>query len=451
MEATSKNPIDMLIIVAVVLLAGVAGTWFFVGGEDAELASAPGLDTIPPAAQQAAEIAEAQDNQALLGLARLAMEAGQLLQPEGNCALDYFKRVLATEPDNEAALDGMERVLDSVALSSETALAAGNIGAALGAYESLQQAAPTSTQTFAVRQLLVDRQTELSERAGRLIENERFDDAAAMLDQAAQFSASEPELLSATRARLDEARTAAETVEPAPVVAAVSKPSPAKPAPKKAAPAKAAPKPAAQPAEPEKDPTDELFVSALARLASDKLVEPRSDSALFYYEEIASLAPGDADLNAFRNDLAEAMLEKASASFNAGNIADTEKWLAYVTGIDPQNPTVASVQAQVVQRRIDAESKRVIPMEELEIVKFVEPRYPKRAAREQVSGWADVQFTVSEDGRPEEIEVIDVSDKGYFESATRQAVSKWRFKPREYQGRVIQQRVGVRVSFSFDS
>ena len=169
MEATSKNPIDMLIIVAVVLLAGVAGTWFFVGGEDAELASAPALDTIPPAAQQAAEIAEAQDNQALLGLARLAMEAGQLLQPEGNCALDYFKRVLATEPDNEAALDGMERVLDSVALSSETALAAGNIGAALGAYESLQQAAPTSTQTFAVRQLLVDRQTELSERAGRLI------------------------------------------------------------------------------------------------------------------------------------------------------------------------------------------------------------------------------------------------------------------------------------------
>ncbi len=456
MEANSKNPIDMLIIVAVVLLAGVAGTWFFVGGEDEELVSAPSLDSAATVAQQAAEIAEAQDNQALLGLARLAMEAGQLLQPAGSSALDYFQRILANEPDNMAALDGMERVLDSVALSSETALAAGNVSAALGAYELLKNAAPTSTQTFTVRQLLVDRQTELTERAGRLIENERFDDAEAMLDQAAEFSTSEPELLSATRVLLDEARSAVETVEQAPVVAAVAKPaatkpSAAKPAPKKAAPAKAAPKAAAKPAQPAKDPTDELFVSALARLASGKLVEPRSDSALFYYEEIASLSPGDADLLAFRDDLSEAMLEKASASFSAGNIAETEKWLAYVTGIDADNPTLASIQARVVQRQAEAEGRRVIPMEELELVKFVEPRYPKRAAREQISGWADVQFTVSEDGRPEEIEVIDVSEKGYFESATRQAVSKWRFKPREYQGLVIQQRVGVRVSFSFDS
>mgnify|MGYP000222883148 FL=1 len=235
----------------------------------------------------------------------------------------------------------------------------------------------------------------------------------------------------------------------APVLAAVAKP--AKAAPKNTAPAKAAPKPVAKPAPPESDPTDELFVSALARLASGKLVEPRSDSAYFYYEEIASLAPDHADLVTFRNDLADAMLEKASATFSAGNIADTEKWLAYVSGIDPDNPTLASAQTQLVRRQIDTESKRVIPMEELEIVKFVEPRYPKRAAREQVSGWADVQFTVSEDGKPKEIEVIEVSEKGYFESATRQAVSKWRFKPREYQGQVIQQRVGVRVSFSFDS
>jgi TonB family protein len=454
MEANSKNPIDMLIIVAVVLLAGVAGTWFFVGGEDEELVSAPSLDPAPGVAQQAAEIAEAQDNQALLALARLAMAAGQLLQPEGSSALDYFERVLANEPGNAAALDGIERVLDAVALSSETALAAGNVSAALGAYESLQRAAPTSTQTFTVQQLLIARQTELTKRAGRLIENERFDDAAAMLDQAAEFSTTEPELLSATRTSLEEAREAAKTVEEAPVLAAVAEPSPAKPAkaaPKNTAPAKAAPKPVAQPAPPETDPTDELFVSALARLANGKLVEPRSDSAYFYYEEIASLAPDHADLVTFRNDLADAMLEKASAAFSAGNIADTEKWLAYVTGIDPDNPTLASVQTQLVRRQIDTESKRVIPMEELELVKFVEPRYPTRAAREQVSGWADVQFTVSEDGKPKEIEVVEVSEKGYFESATRQAVSKWRFKPREYQGQVIQQRVGVRVSFSFDS
>ena len=449
MEANSNNPIDMLIIVAVVLLAGVAGTWFFVGGEDDELVSAPSLDPAPGVAQQAAEIAEAQDNQALLALAHLAMAAGQLLQPEGSSALDYFERVLANEPGNAAALDGIERVLDAVALSSETALVAGNVSAALGAYESLQRAAPTSTQTFTVQQLLIARQTELTERAGRLIENERFDDAAAMLDQAAEFSTTEPELLSATRTSLEEAREAAKTVEEAPVLAAVAKP--AKAAPKNTAPAKAAPKPVAKPAPPESDPTDELFVSALARLASGKLVEPRSDSAYFYYEEIASLAPDHADLVTFRNDLADAMLEKASATFSAGNIADTEKWLAYVSGIDPDNPTLASAQTQLVRRQIDTESKRVIPMEELEIVKFVEPRYPKRAAREQVSGWADVQFTVSEDGKPKEIEVIEVSEKGYFESATRQAVSKWRFKPREYQGQVIQQRVGVRVSFSFDS
>jgi TonB family protein len=453
MEANSKNPIDMLIIVAVVLLAGVAGTWFFVGGDEDEQALAPPPVAPEPVAEQMAQIEEAQDNQALLGLARLAMEAGLLVQPEGSSALDYFSRVLENDPDNEAALDGRERVLDNVALSSETALAAGDAANAMAILATLQQVAPNSIQSVMVEQMLTERQTALTERAGRLIENQRFDEAEAMLDEAATFSVIEPQLLADTRIRLGDARdrVAAEAQKAAALAARQSKT-----AKQPAAIAKASGKPKAapgakKPAVEETKPTDELFVSALARLASGKLVEPRSDSALFYYEEIASLSPDHPDLASLRSDLTDAMLEKASASFSAGNSADSEKWLAYVTGIDPKNPTLASLRAQALERQIETESKRVIPMKQLEIVKFVEPRYPTRAARERISGWADVQFTVSKDGTPTEIEVIEVSDKGYFESATRQAVSKWRFKPRQFQGQVIQQRVGVRVNFSFDS
>jgi TonB family protein len=453
MEANSKNPIDMLIIVAVVLLAGVAGTWFFVGGDEDEQALAPPPVAPEPVAEQMAQIEEAQDNQALLGLARLAMEAGLLVQPEGSSALDYFSRVLENDPDNEAALDGRERVLDNVALSSETALAAGDAANAMAILATLQQVAPNSIQSVMVEQMLTERQTALTERAGRLIENQRFDEAEAMLDEAATFSVIEPQLLADTRIRLGDARdrVAAEAQKAAALAARQSKT-----AKQPAAIAKASGKPKAapgakKPAVEETKPTDELFVSALARLASGKLVEPRSDSALFYYEEIASLSPDHPDLASLRSDLTDAMLEKASASFSAGNSADSEKWLAYVTGIDPKNPTLASLRAQALERQIETESKRVIPMKQLEIVRFVEPRYPTRAARERISGWADVQFTVSKDGTPTEIEVIEVSDKGYFESATRQAVSKWRFKPRQFQGQVIQQRVGVRVNFSFDS
>jgi TonB family protein len=453
MEANSKNPIDMLIIVAVVLLAGVAGTWFFVGGDEDEQALAPPPVAPEPVAEQMAQIEEAQDNQALLGLARLAMEAGLLVQPEGSSALDYFSRVLENDPDNEAALDGRERVLDNVALSSETALAAGDAANAMAILATLQQVAPNSIQSVMVEQMLTERQTALTERAGRLIENQRFDEAEAMLDEAATFSVIEPQLLADARIRLGDARdrVAAEAQKAAALAARQSKT-----AKQPAAIAKASGKPKAapgakKPAVGETKPTDELFVSALARLASGKLVEPRSDSALFYYEEIASLSPDHPDLASLRSDLTDAMLEKASASFSAGNSADSEKWLAYVTGIDPKNPTLASLRAQALERQIETESKRVIPMKQLEIVKFVEPRYPTRAARERISGWADVQFTVSKDGTPTEIEVIEVSDKGYFESATRQAVSKWRFKPRQFQGQVIQQRVGVRVNFSFDS
>ncbi len=460
MEANSKNPIDMLIIVAIVLLAGVAGTWFFVGGDEDEQAFAPPPAVPEPVAEQMAQIEEAQDNQALLGLARLAMEAGLLVQPEGSSALDYFSRVLENDPDNEAALDGRERVLDNVALSSETALAAGDAANAIAILATLQQVAPNSIQSVMVEQMLIERQTALTERAGRLIENQRFDEAAAMLDEAATFSIIEPQLLADTRIRLGdardrvaaEARKAAAEAEKAAALAARQ----SKTAKQPSAIAKASGKPKAapgakKPAAGETEPTDELFVSALARLASGQLVEPRSDSALFYYEEIASLSPDHPDLASLRSDLTDAMLEKASASFSTGNSADSEKWLAYVTGIDPKNPTLASLRAQALKRQIEIESKRVIPMKQLEIVKFVEPRYPTRAARERISGWADVQFTVSKDGTPTEIEVIEVSDKGYFESATRQAVSKWRFKPRQFQGQVIQQRVGVRVNFSFDS
>ena len=61
MEANSKNPIDMLIIVAVVLLVGVAGTWFFVSDDEVEQALVPPKAVPEPVAAQVAQIEEAQE------------------------------------------------------------------------------------------------------------------------------------------------------------------------------------------------------------------------------------------------------------------------------------------------------------------------------------------------------------------------------------------------------
>lgn len=73
----------------------------------------------------------------------------------------------------------------------------------------------------------------------------------------------------------------------------------------------------------------------------------------------------------------------------------------------------------------------------LPIVK-VAPIYPSRAQARGIEGWVLVEFTVTAAGTTRDPVVVEAEPTGYFEEAAKQAVLKFRYKPRVVNGNPVE-------------
>ena len=78
----------------------------------------------------------------------------------------------------------------------------------------------------------------------------------------------------------------------------------------------------------------------------------------------------------------------------------------------------------------------------------IEPQYPMRAAERGVEGQCTVQFDVTPDGTPTNIEILQCSSS-LFNSAVTRAVERWRYNPKIVDGVPVARR-GVRTQFDFN-
>jgi len=78
----------------------------------------------------------------------------------------------------------------------------------------------------------------------------------------------------------------------------------------------------------------------------------------------------------------------------------------------------------------------------------IEPQYPMRAAERGVEGQCTVQFDVTPDGTPTNIEILQCSSS-LFNSAVTRAVERWRYNPKIVDGVPVARR-GVRTQFNFN-
>ncbi|MGN0867830.1 MAG: TonB family protein [Oligosphaeraceae bacterium] len=76
--------------------------------------------------------------------------------------------------------------------------------------------------------------------------------------------------------------------------------------------------------------------------------------------------------------------------------------------------------------------------------------FPARARRQGVSGQAVVEFVVSRQGVPEQIQVVSASPPGYFEEAAREAVEKARFQPALREGKPVPCRLRLPLEFHIE-
>ncbi|MFC7290254.1 energy transducer TonB [Hirschia litorea] len=67
-------------------------------------------------------------------------------------------------------------------------------------------------------------------------------------------------------------------------------------------------------------------------------------------------------------------------------------------------------------------------MAEAKVVKQVAPEYPRGAERREMEGSVSLSFDVNDAGAVENVQVVDASTPGVFDSAAIKALSQWKFE-----------------------
>ncbi len=106
---------------------------------------------------------------------------------------------------------------------------------------------------------------------------------------------------------------------------------------------------------------------------------------------------------------------------------------------------------QRVEAKIKSFLARVVadPGEEVQPLIRANPDYPAEAERKGIEGWVYLQFTVTKNGRTEDIVVLDADPKGVFDASAIAAVQGYRYRPRAVDGKPVD-RKGMQIVLSFD-
>ena len=80
----------------------------------------------------------------------------------------------------------------------------------------------------------------------------------------------------------------------------------------------------------------------------------------------------------------------------------------------------------------------------------IAPAYPFSAVATNSEGYVDLRFTITPEGRVENLKFVDGRRQSLFENAISKAVSQWRFKPRVIDGHPVASTSEMRFRFSID-
>jgi protein TonB len=254
----------------------------------------------------------------------------------------------------------------------------------------------------------------------------------------------------------------------------------------------------------------ELLAAARGAYAQHRLVAPAGDNAMEYYQAVLAKDPGnqvatDALREAFpfgvpevekaisQNDFEEAgreigLLSKADPTNytltllrskldaqkklqarqqqqaqlqqqKAADLAAVQQAAAAKAAAEKEAAAKLAAEQQAAAAKVAAASPKPAtpapppqPAGETRaavVVAPASPSYPIQAARNQTSGYAVVEFTISTDGAVENPHVIDSAPRRVFDSAAVQAVTQSKLKRAFMDGKPIASTLRRRIDFKF--
>lgn len=198
------------------------------------------------------------------------------------------------------------------------------------------------------------------------------------------------------------------------------------------------------------DRIEQLLAKARARLAAGALVRPQRGSAAFYLSTIAAHHPDSGEAAAadrVRRALAHALVVRAEAAARAGqrgaarrDLAAARRWGARGDALQ-----AAAVLAAAPAGPTAAQLAEVA--QHLRRTHYVAPVYPQQALADRISGEVIVQYVVDKSGRTRGLQVVTARPSGVFDRAALAAIGHWRYTPPKFRGEPVD--VPVRTAIRF--
>jgi TonB family protein len=186
-----------------------------------------------------------------------------------------------------------------------------------------------------------------------------------------------------------------------------------------------------------------------ARLEHGALLEPATDSAHFYLEQLAQQAPGDPLTQRARSAYGARLLDEARAALRAQDFPGTRRWLAEARGAGAEATAVAAVETALNSAQKDVQqAASYLDAAALTRTRYVAPKFPDLARTRGIDGWVDLRFLVGTDGAVSDVDVLGAQPAGVFEQAALEAVRHWRYQPVVQDGHAVSQRARVRLRFT---
>jgi TonB family protein len=378
-------------------------------------------DTDLPATMQTTQVGAAPIEDVIktkLGSAQIAYLSGRLIDPRGDNALEYYKAVLALQPDNADAKAGARKVIDTLEQRVVKAIGERNAPRSVRAWTALQRAAPDHPQLDALRAQLL----ALSRAAPK---------------RATGPSPSTHAVASAPPSSTAEADRAAAELAEKELEAAIAR----ELADQEAAAAATLQEPSL---------AEEVAAAALLR-ERGALIAPVGNNAFDTVAALLQRYPDSEEIRSEQQRLAIALLNRSRTALTANELDEAATLIDRADALMPDTPAVRTLREQLDAAQQQREfATNIVQAARLKRVREVAPVYPRDAMKAGTEGLVQVEFTIAPDGTTKDLRVVDSTPKKVFDKAALDSVSKWRFEPILRDGAPVAQRAVLQVRFVVD-
>lgn len=382
--------------VPVVIVAVAGALWWLsqssVPEESLAIEEATPMDVgsavIPEATNELSELEQ------LLSNAVQAMDEQRFVTPADDNARELYRKVLALDPTNSIATGGLRAISDAYVERASVALRAGAPSQANRALAIAGETDPLNRAIAIVDELLIAQGNGQLAKAQLAAAEGNPERALELLSDAERYAAVDVTAINAVKSQ----------------VALISA---------------------------ERDFLEALSI-ADAHINAGQLLAPAEGNAYASLLDLQRDHQGDLRLQASMERLGERLLARAAVAAVADRNTEATELLdaAEILGVllpevSAARQSLQSAVEEPAQPVIATEATRVRSLSDLEIEKFVTPRYPRGAKRRGLVGFVEVRFKVNEDGSTGEIESVRAEPGDVFASSAEDAVRKWRFAPRD--------------------